>query len=271
MSTFKKIILSTLLFLFSIFLTKQFFFFTSPGIAEKTCSKLIYPILWLSNTLSSPIKKFLEEQKIHKNTVAKYKKLKQKYSTLKNKYYALEAQFIYLENCEELRKFKERYNKKDYLIAKILIRNFSPEEHYLIVGMGEKDGITKNMLALYENHIIGKIVEVYPYYSKVVPLTDSKSKIAGYTNRTKAAGILIGINDISKCKFQYASHLLDIQEGDTIYTSGKGLIYPEGFILGKIVKCQKDKIYYKIEVKPELKLDSIDFCFLVKQKDINPF
>jgi rod shape-determining protein MreC len=120
---------------------------------------------------------------------------------------------------------------------------------------------------------LGKVTEVYPHFSKVVLITDQNCKVSSFTNSTEARGIVIGHNDSNFCKMEYVSHLVDVFDDDLVFSSGQGLVFPEGFCLGKIVKHQHshNMLYHEIEIEPLIKLKKLKFCLLTDQTKINLF
>jgi cell shape-determining protein MreC len=71
----------------------------------------------------------------------------------------------------------------------------------------------------------------------------------------------------------YVSHLASVVTDDLIFSSGQGLVFPEGFCLGKIVKqtLKEKALYYEIEIEPLVDLASLFFCLLTNQSKIDLF
>ncbi|MCF7899852.1 hypothetical protein K9L05_04390, partial [Candidatus Babeliales bacterium] len=90
----------------------------------------------------------------------------------------------------------------------------------------------------------------YKYFSKILLITDKRSKVSVFANNTGAVGISIGKNKINSFNMGYVSHLSKIENQDLIISSGQGLIFPEGFCLGKIKKFKLDNLSYKIGIEP---------------------
>ena len=135
------------------------------------------------------------------------------------------------------------------------------------------------MVALYNNNIVGKVIEVYPWYCKVCLITDADCKIAASSfislNANKsirvqkgASGIHEGINNAMFTTLRYVSHLESVNVGDTILSNGEGLIFPKGFALGKITQAHKGELFYEITVQPILDLQSLQYCTLIAKEDI---
>jgi rod shape-determining protein MreC len=140
-----------------------------------------------------------------------------------------------------------------------------------LVDKGESSGIKKDMVAIYKFQILGRVTEAFSWYSKILLITDKKSKVAAYTNNTSAPGIVVGQNKTDTYQMVYTSHMHKIEPNDFIISSGQGLIFPEGFCLGKIKKHKVKGLYYKITVEPLIDFNTLQYCLLTNQEKMNAF
>ena len=120
------------------------------------------------------------------------------------------------------------------------------------------------MVGLYKYQVLGKITDVHDYYSKLTLITDESCKVAAYASSTNADGLVVGQNQKNCCKMNYVSHLLDVADDDLVLSSGRGLVFPEGFCIGKIVKHEHshNSLYHDIDVEPTVNFKSIKYCLL---------
>jgi rod shape-determining protein MreC len=124
------------------------------------------------------------------------------------------------------------------------------------------------MVAVYNSCLVGKVIEVYPWYCKVGLITDSECKIAAFCAKTTTNGILEGLNKDDVMMLRYVSHLSQVMEGDVIVSSGQGLIFPAGFGLGTIIHIAKENLFYTIRVKPMIDLQSVQHCIIIAKEQI---
>ena len=270
MSYSKKIFGITILVFLVFFIAKQFLFFKS-SFLDKIAYNAVYPAIWIANKTTQPIKNFWQRKIDHKNLIKKYESQKEKIEKLLSENIKLKASLNHQEITNELSEFQQRYNFDSAIFAKILIKNITETEQYFLINRGKNDNIEKDMVAIYKYQIIGKVIDVFKNYSKILLITDSNSKIAAYTDKTKATGIVNGFNDINYCQLCYVDHMKKIENNDLVISSGQGLIYPEGFSLGNIVKHDKKELYHNIIIKPLVDLKTINFCLLIKQSKIKAF
>lgn len=257
--TFSIIVMACLL----SFISNRIFFYHQ-GFLERTAAKIVYPFIWVSGTVASTLQSMTAKKVTYAALQEKYQQLCHDHSILLEEVVSLHAQEHLYNQIKELVEFKERYNHQDSILAKILVKNIASNEHYFLVNCGKHQGITQDMVALYQNNLIGRVTEAYDSYSKVLLITDQHCKIAAYTGKTHADGIAHGYNCISRCKLTYVSHLFKIEDNDLVISSGQGLVFPEGFCLGKIVShiLQEKSLYHQIEIEPLVTLESITHCLL---------
>ena len=79
-------------------------------------------------------------------------------------------------------------------------------------------------------------------WSKAVALTDGRSHVGVYTERTGVVGVMSGDIELSmegKCEASFEEGG-DIAAGDKVLTSGLGSVYPEGLAVGRVVEVYVD-------------------------------
>ncbi len=224
----------------------------------RTISTITYPVLCLNKRCIEPFKRGFYAQPEPTDIQI----LKRQNQLLHLQNIRLRASLAYAENIKELQAFNARYNYEGH-IAKIIARYITPESHYLLIDAGSKKGIAKDMVVLHMNNLIGKVTEVYPSWSKVCLVTDRNCKVAAYCAQTKAQGIYEGLNDPHNAALNFVNHLSDVQPGDLLLSSGEGLIFPEGFALGKVAAYENDGLYKKVTVEPLCNVREIDYCLLM--------
>ncbi|KKQ49015.1 MAG: Cell shape-determining protein MreC [candidate division TM6 bacterium GW2011_GWF2_38_10] len=259
----KKVIILASILAFVLFAVHRLFFFTT-GIWENVASTMTKPFITGAHGITKIITSWQEKKQSYKKLLRQYEQLKIDHDTMRMINIELASLVHYDTMSKELCEFKERYATHTMKLAKILVKNITDTEHYFLLDKGSKDGIQKNMVALYKHQILGKISEVYPAYSKVLLITDQNCKVAAYTQQTNAQGIVRGQNNKNRCNMGYVSHLYDVVDNDLVISSGQGLIFPEGFCLGKVQfhELKEKSLYHEIEVEPLIDLTKIDHCLI---------
>lgn len=243
------------------------------GFLEKMSFTLTYPFLWTASQISNYWQSCCEKKESYHTLKQSHDNLKECYEQVLAENIKLRAMLHYEHLSKDLRAFQERYHLDDKLVAKVLIKNITDEEHFFIINKGASTGVKPDMVAIYKFQIVGRVTTVHDYYSKVLLITDQTCKVSAYTSVSHAEGILRGRNDIKACSLIYVNHLLSIVNRDIVVSSGQGLVFPEGFSLGQIVSLTlpPKSLYYEIIVKPLIDLQSINFVLLIDQAKLNIF
>ena len=240
---------------------------------QRTSATLLYPVLVSANTVSDYVKSVVAEKKSYSDLVQSYETLQTAHEMLLEAFIKVRGSLHNYENSKELIDFQKRYDFDDAVIAKVLTKHISEQEHYCFINKGAQENVRENMVAFYKLQIIGRVSEVHDFYSKIVFITDKRSKVAAFSNESHAQGILTGTNKSNRCSLEYVSHLSTLEDQDLIFSSGEGLVFPEGFCLGKILShsLEPKALNYTVEVEPLVDFSEIKFCLLANQAHINLF
>lgn len=255
--------LITLVLLISFFV--EHFIFPFSFFVDATVSFFVFPVVFIQEKIVSPLKTFLEKRKNHKQIEKEFKQLNKKYEELIKENIQLRAMISYHNDISEILEFKKRYGFFDAIISQVLLRHFNHEEHFFLIDKGSRHGISKDMIAVYKNNLIGRISDVYPFYSKLILVTDRSCKVASYCTETKTFGIHVGINKVGKTSLQRVSHFSSVKEGDIVFSSGEGLVFPRGFALGTIETIKQNGLCFDIVVRPIIDLKEIEYCLLTRK------
>ncbi len=127
--------------------------------------------------------------------------------------------------------------------AKIVGRETTNTRTVYTLDRGSVVGIKKNMPLITNDGVVGYITEVGLTWSKAVAITDDRSSVGVYSERSGAIGVLCGTYELSfegKCEIIFSDPLADIAAGDKIYTSGLGGVYPAGLAVGEVSEVYTD-------------------------------
>jgi rod shape-determining protein MreC len=243
-----------------------YLFSLSPiDVIHTVSASITYPFLRLQKIIVDPIKKWSSERVTLAELHATIDTLRTEQEATLAENIRLQSTLAYYKDVEELLAFNERYANKGY-VSQILVKQFSSREHSFLVQGGLTQGITKDMVATYKNNLIGRVVEVYPWYSKVQLITDGACQVAAYCTRTRAQGIHKGAYNNHETLLDFVSHLEKLHVGDLVVSSGQGLVFPQGFALGTIISYVPEDLYQQVRVKPIVDLLAIKYCTLLAKK-----
>jgi rod shape-determining protein MreC len=134
-----------------------------------------------------------------------------------------------------------------------------------IINQGKAQGVKDGLPVLAPQGIVGRIVGVYPEYSKVMLIVDRKSSADAMVQRTRVRGMLKGQGG-NRCVLEFVPKSADVQVGDLVLASGLVGLYPKGLVLGKVTAANKKNpgVFQEIEVTPSVDLSTLEEVLVVK-------
>jgi rod shape-determining protein MreC len=96
----------------------------------------------------------------------------------------------------------------------------------------------------------------------VTLITDEKfgaGAVVGEVGNSNTLGVIKGLNNRELLEMVYVPGSIDVQVGQTVYTSGQEGLYPPGLKLGEIVEVSKGSATtsHTIYIKPSAQLHSM--------------
>ena len=162
------------------------------------------------------------------------------YKTIEEKLGKLEAldlsnQIITLENIKYKKLVDDYFIKNNEIFAKVLIDKNSPFLRSVVLNKGSKNNIKLGMAVLDGEYLIGKVVEVNFFTSRVLLLSDINSKIPVSISPNDVQAIMSG-DGKQNATLQYIKGV-DLENNDKdmmVTTSGAGGLFKSGILIGKI-------------------------------------
>ena len=237
-SLFFLISLSTIIFTLDQFSSKYM------NVARSLLNDTVYRV---SSLASSPFKftQFLKDESIaFVNVYKENKVLKEELTRYQNLEFNVE--YLKTENNSLKRTLDlldtntEEYLSETHLAKAILDKN-SPYLKSIILNKGSKSGFQKGMPVLKNDFLIGRIVEINYFSSRVLLINDLNSKIPVMIEPSGVQAILEGKGD----EFPQLNYLPEGFISDkeyTIFTSGKDGFFLPGIAIGKTIVSDDDNI-----------------------------
>ena len=140
-----------------------------------------------------------------------------------------------LENIKYKKLIDDYFIGENETVAKVLIDKQSPFLRSIIINKGSKNNIKLGMVVLDEGYLIGKIVEVNFFTSRVLLISDINSKIPVSLQPGDIQAIMSG-KDKQEGVLQYVrgKNLPEINEEIQVLTSGAGGLFKNGIPIGTI-------------------------------------
>lgn len=233
---------------------------------ERISSYVAYPFVYAQYALVQPVKRWFEKRNAVNQLEALVRTYKKQTQDMLSELVACKAQACFVDETKAVQDFAQRYSK-EAILTQILTRNFSDDAHFVLIDRGAQAGIEVDMIVVYKNCLVGRVSAVYPWYSKVVLVTDRLCKVPAISVEHKARGIYMGGNSVSAASFAYVSHLEKIAQGELLISSGEGLVFPKGFALGtiKYFDVNNTDYTYTTSIEPLIDVRTIEYCHVLKK------
>ena len=147
----------------------------------------------------------------------------------------LSQKIIILENIKYKKLIDDYFIKDKETVAKVLVDKQSPFLRSIIINKGSRNKIELGMIVLDEGYLVGKIVEVNFYTSRVLLISDINSKIPVSLQPGDIQAIMSG-KDKQEGILQYVKgkNLPEINKEIQVLTSGAGGVFKGGIPIGTI-------------------------------------
>jgi rod shape-determining protein MreC len=128
----------------------------------------------------------------------------------------------------------------------------------IVIGKGSTAGVYIGQAVFDANGLMGQVVEVAPYTSWVLLITDPQHATPVQLNRNGMRAIASGTRDtLHLLNLDNIPNTADIQVGDELVTSGLGDRFPAGYRVGVVSSVTNDpgKPFATVVVTPAAQID----------------
>lgn len=242
---FKKSVTNFYLLLLLIFLSVTSIVFdqkypTSNHIRVAVNDFILNPIQIIVKTPSSFFNDLVKKKKTMADMEIEINKLRKENLTIKANLQRIDV----LENeVTRLRSIRATaINKiKNIKIAEVAQRDVIPNKKSLKMNIGSNDGVVVGQTVMGVNGLVGQVVEISSFTSKVLLITDTSSNVPAIIVRTGQQVIVKGEPRKNILEISFIKNEADIQKGDLIVTSGQAKRFIPSIKIGRIENIVKNE------------------------------
>ena len=125
-------------------------------------------------------------------------------------------------------------------VAELIGMDPNPFTHRIIINKGERDGVVLGQPVLDARGLMGQVVELMPYTSRVLLLTDTTHSIPVQVNRNGLRAIASGTGNPERLELRHVADTADIKVGDLLVSSGLGQRFPAGYPVATVKEVIHD-------------------------------
>lgn len=251
-----------LFFLIIVIFSLLFIFLDSRGALDYPKSAINYLIAPISKPLWSTTGKISRLFSL----ILNFKNVNSENEALKNQNQKLLAENAYFKNYIKEKDILDKardiqtQNNFNWQIAGIIGMDSQNWNDFIILDVGYKNGISVGMPVITENkQLVGKVVEVDNDFSKAITIFNPLLKVGVKTQDSQAFGILNGDRTNNLIMDFVAKEKL-LNNGETVLTSAKDGVFPEGIVVGiiKDFQVKPENLFQTVNVKNNLDIYNID-------------
>lgn len=150
-------------------------------------------------------------------------------------------------------------------VAQLLAVDLDPSVQQVILNKGEKQKVYEGQPVLDAYGVVGQIVTVGPYTSRILLISDQRSAVPVQDGRSGVRAIAVGSGSSQLLTLLHVPDTADIQEGDVLVSSGLGQRFPAGYPVGTVIQVKKISAepFVSITVMPKARLDRTEQVLLM--------
>lgn len=201
--------------------------------------------LWLQEVTSSRSELLTQNEELRAQNL--------KLSAELQKFESLQAENIRLRNLLDA-----SYKVGDrVLIAELSAVDLDPYKQQVVINKGAASGVYEGQAVLDADAVMGQIIQVTPFSSTVLLITDPSHSIPVQVLRSGLRTIAVGSGRVNALDLPYLPTNSDIREGDLLVTSGLGGKFPSGYPVARVTRVDRapDNAFALISAEPAAHLD----------------
>ena len=214
-------------------------YFKYLGVLRQTAAVLIYPVQRLAaapGAITERIGSFFMTQARLKDENARLTTRNLEDARLLLQYQGLAAENAQLRR---LLQAKERLTIPS-VMAEILYAARDPFSNKLVVDKGASDGLKPGLAVTDDVGVIGQVTRAYPWLAEVSLIIDKDQAVPLQDVRSGLRGIVFGNGQAGTLDLRFTPASADIQNGDTLVTSGIDGTYPPGLPVALVTNIERN-------------------------------
>ena len=143
------------------------------------------------------------------------------------------------------------------LMAELLRIDSDLFSQHVVINKGESDAIFEGQPVLDSKGVMGQVMAVSQFSSRVILLTDPSHGTPVQVNRNGLRSVARGRGLNNLLQLEYLPHNSDIRAGDLLVTSGLGGRFPAGYPVGTVISVKESpgKNFSEVTVEPTASIE----------------
>jgi rod shape-determining protein MreC len=149
--------------------------------------------------------------------------------------------------------------------AEVIAGNPDSVMRTVTIDRGSVEGVTADMAVIAPGGIVGRVIgPVARHAARVQLIIDRNAAAGALIERTRAGGMVVGVEANPPLRMELVSNLADVKSGDSVVASGVDGIYPKGYVIGRVERVDRGTgLYRTISVRPGVDFSSLEEVLVV--------
>ena len=156
--------------------------------------------------------------------------------------------------------------------AEILYASRDPYSQKIFIDRGSTNDVRPGSPVADESGIVGQVTRVYPLVSVVTLITDRDQATPVQVMRNGLRAVAFGSGGSGMLELRFMAAIAEIQEGDTLVTSGIDGTYPAGMPVATVVRVERDpeQGFAHVVCRPTAGVDRGRYVLVLSDEQVRP-
>lgn len=145
------------------------------------------------------------------------------------------------QRLRSLLEMKER-QPANGVVAEITHAAKDPFSRKVVIDKGSQQGIAAGQAVVDEGGVIGQVTRVFPFQSEITLISDKDQAVPVQVVRNGLRAVLFG-SDSGVLELRFLAANADVQNGDTLVTSGLDGVFLAGLPVARVTRVERDNVY----------------------------
>lgn len=153
----------------------------------------------------------------------------------------------------------------DFMTGELIGVNYDPFSQQVVINRGRQDGAYVGMPVVDASGLMGQLISVSPYTSRLLLISDTNHATPVQVNRNGLRFIAQGGGRANQLQLDHVPETADLREGDLLVTSGLGGRFPFGYPVARIesISHQRGEPFLQVDAQPLAQLDRSRYVLLL--------
>lgn len=170
-------------------------------------------------------------------------------------------------------------NRFEFTVAKVINSTTALANNYITINKGSEEGLSSGMAVVGPRGVVGQVMSCSAHFSRIYSVLHQEFRIssevlnATLRNDNQTALGLSLWDGVSSRKVNLGTidKFKPVSVSDSVVTSSQNLVFPSGFLIGKVTKVETptNAAFHEIEVELATDFGGLTYVYVVNNRIVN--